>query len=142
MPIVILFSAIIIPQIVFLSNEDGQILVQAHVIFRHGLRSPLWLYANTPCPSSVYYDGLGEIMNDGLRTSYSLGQTLKKRYIDSNESKLLSDTSERCIQSAMAVTGGLFPPRSTKREWLQNLNWYPIPIRSGGEEVDMVGIVT
>ncbi|KAF0986301.1 hypothetical protein HZS_1801 [Henneguya salminicola] len=118
-------------------------------LFRHGLRTPLWLYNNTPCSTDTYSDGLGALTNDGIKSSYFLGKALRNRYTLSHPFSLLSQSYkpdevyamssgvDRCIQSGMAVTAGLFPPQSTKREWNPNMNWYPVPLHSSNPQDDI-----
>uniref|UniRef100_A0A6G3ML48 Lysosomal acid phosphatase (Trinotate prediction) n=1 Tax=Henneguya salminicola TaxID=69463 RepID=A0A6G3ML48_HENSL len=61
-------------------------------LFRHGLRTPLWLYNNTPCSTDTYSDGLGALTNDGIKSSYFLGKALRNRYTLSHPFSLLSQS--------------------------------------------------
>lgn len=89
-------------------------LVYLAELFRHGARYPV----------SDIYDGKdtkahhGQLTSIGMRQQYLLGSYLKRDYIDQaqlanatldpKEVEILTDSSERCYESAYAHAAGLF----------------------------------
>ena len=59
-------------------QTDNLILVQ--FIFRHGDRSPSWLYKNNPYHPSDFPEGVGELSNRGRIRMNQFGQVLRSRY--------------------------------------------------------------
>merc|ERR1719430_954473 len=61
--------------------DDMEGLVQAHVVFRHGDRTPCNFYPNDPHKDlSEWPVGPGQLTARGKRMHYHLGQWLRKRY--------------------------------------------------------------
>ncbi|XP_029165964.1 uncharacterized protein LOC114936816 [Nylanderia fulva] len=109
-----------------------------NVVFRHGDRTPgkmrHEMYPNDPYVNYSFYPiGDGELINQGKKREYELGQALRNRYRDFLGDMYLpklvkahtSDT-ERTKMSLQLVLAALFPPTDTQR-WKTDLNWQPIP---------------
>jgi hypothetical protein len=60
-----------------LKNHDLHLVV---TIFRHGDRTPLQLFKNTP---SEWPEGLGELTGVGMKQHYDLGSEYRKRCVKS-----------------------------------------------------------
>lgn len=112
-------------------------LVQVHVIFRHGQRTPADTYPNDPHINFTFDPvGWGQLTNEGKRQQYEQGQFLRRRYDALLGSKLtsavfsaMSTDVDRTMMSAQLECAGLWPPQGTQK-WNENLNWQPVPIRA------------
>jgi len=110
--------------------DDMEGLVQAHVVFRHGDRTPCNFYPNDPHKDlSEWPVGPGQLTARGKRMHYHLGQWLRKRYShllgpDYSETEVLvrSTDVDRTLMSAQSNLAGMFPPTKSMR-WLDNFNW-------------------
>jgi len=117
--------------------DDMEGLVQAHVVFRHGDRTPCNFYPNDPHKDlSEWPVGPGQLTARGKRMHYHLGQWLRKRYShllgpDYSETEVLvrSTDIDRTLMSAQANMAGMFPPTKAMR-WLDSFPWQPVPVHT------------
>ncbi|GAB0094173.1 prostatic acid phosphatase [Sergentomyia squamirostris] len=133
------------PQVEAAVEKTGK-LVFAHVMFRHGDRTPIDPYPNDPYRTPTAWDGVdwGQLTNDGKRQHYELGQWLRNRYrnlvnetYDRNEVYIRSTDVERTLQSALANLAGFYPPKGHD-VWLEELPWQPIPVHTVPEKMDLL----
>ncbi|CAG9767945.1 unnamed protein product [Ceutorhynchus assimilis] len=120
------------------SSATSETIVLAHVIFRHGDRTPSksGLWKTNKFYNESFYEpfGYAQLTNKGKRTSYNLGVTLKNRYdgfLNQWTTKLADTFStdyDRTKMSASLVLGGLFPPTKSVL-WNSSILWQPIPYR-------------
>ncbi|KAM7358490.1 prostatic acid phosphatase-like [Cochliomyia hominivorax] len=116
----------------------------AHVLFRHGIRTPVNTYKNDPYKNETFYPfGWGHLTSDGKRDLYQMGKWLAKRYVDfikpyynPNVIYARSTASPRTLMSMSTVLAAMFPPNNTPMKWNPKLNWQPIPIFSEPLEKD------
>uniref|UniRef100_A0A914C1Q4 acid phosphatase n=1 Tax=Acrobeloides nanus TaxID=290746 RepID=A0A914C1Q4_9BILA len=104
-------------------NNDKLVLL--HTLWRHGERSPIYLFPKKHNHDSGGLDdeedwlnGLGELTMNGLIQHYKLGRRLRHKYIkkipflskiyDPNEVHIRSTKTHRTIQSARANMVGMF----------------------------------
>ncbi|XP_060530825.1 venom acid phosphatase Acph-1-like [Cylas formicarius] len=135
--------AIVLAAAILSSLSDGSVgstydgtLVLVHTIFRHGNRTPTnGGYDKNPYNNELFYApmGWGQLTNEGKRTEYRIGTTLRQRYNDFlgdvysvNILDARSTDYNRTKMSANLMLSGLFPPRDDQ-VWLPWLNWQPIP---------------
>jgi len=114
-------------------NDDT--LQLAHVIFRHGDRTPdvTTLYPNDPYINETYFPyGLGQLLPAGRDRSYRLGKELRARYNNFIGPIYFPDLLEarsssypRTQMTLQLVLSGLFPPTNDFK--IGSLNWQPIP---------------
>lgn len=125
-------------------EEDGKLLF-AHVLFRHGDRTPIDFYPNDPWKDPSHWTaGWGQLTNAGKMRHLMLGKWLRGRY-----SSLLKDTYandeiyvrstdvDRTLMSAEANLAGLYPPKDAD-VWDSEISWQPIPVHTVTEELDSV----
>ncbi|XP_050298961.1 venom acid phosphatase Acph-1-like [Anthonomus grandis grandis] len=113
-------------------NNDTLLLV--HTLFRHGNRTPDSNgYDNNPINESYYAEGYSQLTNEGKRTEYKLGTTLRQRYSSflgntwkANYLAARSTNVTRTKMSLQLVLAALYPPRGNQI-WNRHLNWQPIP---------------
>jgi len=117
--------------------DDMEGLVQAHVVFRHGDRTPCNFYPNDPHKDpSEWPVGPGQLTARGKRMHYHLGQWLRKRYAhllgpdySETEVRVRSTDVDRTLMSAQANLAGMFPPTEAMR-WQDNFPWQPVPVHT------------
>ncbi|KAL7078487.1 hypothetical protein ACQ4LE_002503 [Meloidogyne hapla] len=115
--------------------ENQLIFVQA--IWRHGDRSPIYIYPNDPNKEDVWPQGFGELTARGMAQQFHLGKFLGNRYIDelhllspqyrSEEIFVISTDTNRTIQSATANMIGMFGQRARCGIDYPNLIEWPTP---------------
>ncbi|KAG8235722.1 hypothetical protein J437_LFUL016357 [Ladona fulva] len=118
-------------------EEPEDTLVQVHVVFRHGQRTPADTYPNDPHINFTFDPvGWGQLTNEGRRQQYEQGQFLRSRYDKLLGPKLtnevfsaMSTDVDRTMMSAQLECAGLWPPQGSQ-EWNPDLKWQPVPIRS------------
>jgi len=126
-------------------EDDMEGLVQAHVVFRHGDRTPCNFYPNDPHKNlSEWPVGPGQLTARGKRMHYHLGQWLRKRYThllgpdySETEVRVRSTDVDRTLMSAQANLAGMFPPTKDMR-WLDNFPWQPVPVHTVPLDEDSV----
>ncbi|XP_038104455.1 testicular acid phosphatase homolog [Culex quinquefasciatus] len=129
-----------------ITDEPGVVegkLIFAHVIFRHGNRTPIMSYPTDPWRDRYHWpNGWGQLTNLGKRTQYDLGRWLRKRYhhllgdlYSPDEIYVQSTDADRVITSAQVTLAGLYPP--TGRDvWHPNIAWQPVPVHVLPRQVD------
>lgn len=110
-------------------------LLFAHVLFRHGDRTPTSIstYANDPNKYASYWPiGVGQLTKLGMLETYKLGLELRKRYDNFLGNVYfpdliggLSSPKPRCKTSLQSVFAALFPP-SEEEQFIADLQWRPI----------------
>lgn len=128
-------------------SKDEKRLIMVNAIFRHGARAPLSFYPNDPYQEKYWVGGAGQLTQKGMNIEYQLGKFYKERYAKNTEFiskqyrhkevKIYSSDKDRCIQSALAVLAGLYPPTGYQI-WSQEIpTWQPIPVHTipKGEDV-------
>lgn len=126
------------------SDLQGK-LVFAHVLYRHGDRTPVDPYPTDPWRDPKYWPtGWGQLTNIGKRQHYELGKWLRRRYNSllnetySNQEVYIQSTDvDRTLMSALSNLAGMFPPKG-KDIWNEGLAWQPIPIHTIPENEDSV----
>uniref|UniRef100_U5EX31 acid phosphatase n=1 Tax=Corethrella appendiculata TaxID=1370023 RepID=U5EX31_9DIPT len=126
------------------TGNEGQ-LIFAHVLFRHGDRTPVDPYPTDPWRDLKYWPtGWGQLTNTGKKQHYELGQWLRKRYTNlisktysRNEIFIRSTDVDRTLMSALADLSGLYPP-TEKDIWNPDVNWQPIPVHTIPEVNDAI----
>ncbi|KAK2856792.1 hypothetical protein Q5P01_005527 [Channa striata] len=111
-------------------------LVYVTVLFRHGDRTPVFVYPTDPYKEEDWLQGFGQLSQEGMRQQYELGQFLRKRYAgylskfyNRNEVLVLSTDYDRTLMSAQASLAGLYPP-SGWQVFMKGLRWQPIPVHA------------
>ncbi|XP_031634018.1 prostatic acid phosphatase-like [Contarinia nasturtii] len=126
-------------------SKQGQ-LVFAHVIYRHGDRTPVDPYPNDPYKDRKYWEeGYGQLTNVGKEQHYQLGQFFRKRYRKLLENGnylrdfiyVQSTDVDRTLMSAESNLAGLFPPEGNQI-WDNQIKWQPVPIHTIPEQLDGV----
>lgn len=126
------------------SSKESELL-SVTVLFRHGFRTPRFLYKNDPYKqeaSKIWPEGFGELTNIGKREAFALGQWYREKYrsfipekYNSNFLRVLSSDKDRCLMSAACSLAGLYPPKK-EQIWNENLQWQPIPIHTRPVSID------
>ncbi|XP_037071527.1 prostatic acid phosphatase-like [Pollicipes pollicipes] len=120
------------------ANHTLQLL---QVLFRHGARTPIDMYPNDP-NAGHWWQGPGQLTNEGKNNQYELGRFLRQRYADflhplyhMNYTRVESSDVDRTLMSAEANLAGLYPPQGRDR-WNPDLPWQPIPVHTRPAEID------
>uniref|UniRef100_A0A8D8F7M6 acid phosphatase n=1 Tax=Culex pipiens TaxID=7175 RepID=A0A8D8F7M6_CULPI len=124
-------------------SEDK--LIFAHVLYRHGDRTPIDPYPNDPWKDPAHWTaGWGQLTNDGKHRHLELGRWLRKRYgsllgatYTNNEIYVRSTDVDRTLMSAESNLAGLYPPVGPD-QWDAAIQWQPIPVHTVPEELDEV----
>lgn len=124
--------------------EEGQLLF-AHVIYRHGDRTPIDPYPNDPWKDPSHWTtGWGQLTNLGKFRHLELGHWLRQRYSSllnetytNSEIYVRSTDVDRTLMSAESNLAGLYPPTGKDR-WDPNIRWQPIPVHTVPESMDEV----
>nr|XP_023029732.1 uncharacterized protein LOC111517716 [Leptinotarsa decemlineata] len=117
-------------------NEADNTILMAHVIFRHGNRTPEMneRYPKDPYLNNTYFPiGIGQLTNEGKVKEFNIGKLLRARY-DKLLGKyyypdLVDATStdyNRTKASLQLVLASLFQPNDGQI-WNSNFNWQPVP---------------
>ncbi|CAH1159469.1 unnamed protein product [Phaedon cochleariae] len=118
-------------------NEADDTIIMAHVIFRHGNRTPQTseLYPLDPYLNYTYFPfGNGQLTNAGKKREYSIGKALRQRYSKKllgnvyypNLVEASSTDYNRTKASLLLVVASLFAPEGIET-WNHFLNWQPVP---------------
>ncbi|XP_052792268.1 prostatic acid phosphatase-like [Mya arenaria] len=134
----------------------------AHVLFRHGDRSPIHAYANDIYNETDWPQGFGQLSITGMQQEYELGMFLRDRYMhcygiedlgidcngflsptyERNEMYVRSTSFDRTLMSVYNVLSALYPPQGSDLEednltmpYLFNA-WQPIPVHTVPIEED------
>lgn len=125
--------------------EDNDKLLFAHVLFRHGDRTPIDPYPNDPWKDPSHWTaGWGQLTNAGKHRHLELGRYLRKRYASllgdtytNNEIYVRSTDVDRTLMSAESNLAGMYPPVGPD-QWDSVIQWQPIPVHTVPEELDEV----
>uniref|UniRef100_A0A1I8P6L9 acid phosphatase n=1 Tax=Stomoxys calcitrans TaxID=35570 RepID=A0A1I8P6L9_STOCA len=120
-------------------------LVFAHVLFRHGDRTPIDPYPTDPWNNpSDWPTGWGQLTNTGKQQHYHLGKWLRQRYssllsktYNKDEIFVRSTDVDRTLMSALSNLAGLYEPQA-KDIWNPDIDWQPIPVHTVPEKYDSV----
>lgn len=144
--VIFLFLISFIDFIICDSHKDGDNkLIFAHVIYRHGDRTPINTYPNDPWGKREFWPvGWGQLTNLGKQRHYELGQWLRKRYenlvnvtYSKDEVYIRSTDVDRTLMSALSNLAGFYPPQGNQ-VWNSNIAWQPIPVHTVPEKMDTV----
>ncbi|XP_035900613.1 prostatic acid phosphatase [Anopheles stephensi] len=127
------------------SNGGEGKLIFAHVLFRHGDRTPIDPYPNDPWKDPSHWTAdWGQLVNAGKMRHLMLGKWLRQRYssllkdtYSNNEIYVRSTDVDRTLMSAEANLAGLYPPTGAD-VWDSAITWQPIPVHTVTEELDSV----
>ncbi|EDW18963.2 uncharacterized protein Dmoj_GI13524 [Drosophila mojavensis] len=130
-------------------NTTESTLELVHIVFRHGIRTPVDTYPNDPyIKDSFKPTGWGHVTNRGKKELYDMGRWLHRRYGDFMGSFYRPDrlhaqatASPRAMMSLQTTLASMFEPRGTAMEWNKQLNWQPIPIFSEPLDQDSLLLV-
>lgn len=127
------------------SNESSDTLVLAHVLFRHGDRTPdvSTIYPTDPYANETYAPyGKGQLTLQGKERAYRLGELLRERYDNFLGPIYLPDLVEarsssypRTRATLELVLASLFVP-TEEYKIRDNLLWQPIPFEFTPRETD------
>ncbi|XP_052899649.1 prostatic acid phosphatase [Anopheles moucheti] len=128
-----------------ISNGGEAKLIFAHVLFRHGDRTPIDPYPNDPWKDPSHWTAdWGQLVNAGKMRHLMLGKWLRQRYssllkdtYSNNEIYVRSTDVDRTLMSAEANLAGLYPPQGAD-VWDSAITWQPIPVHTVTEELDNV----
>lgn len=111
-------------------------LLMSVVVIRHGDRTPIKAIINDPYP---WQPGLGKLTGEGIQQEYSLGKSLRKKYIikdhllpskyDLSKIYVRSTDYDRTLMSAESLLYGLYP-LGTGPEQGTPKRYQPIPIHT------------
>lgn len=126
------------------SKDNGE-LIFAHVIYRHGDRTPIDPYPTDPWNDPKFWStGWGQLTNIGKQQHFELGKYLRARYdglisdhYNREEVFVRSTDVDRTLMSAMSNLAGLYPPVGDQ-VWKKDLPWQPIPVHTVPEKLDSV----
>lgn len=121
-------------------------LLQVHVIFRHGDRTPskAGLWPGNPYYNETFYApfGYGQLTNQGKQAAFRLGAALRKRYNHllgpvwtPPVAEAWTTDVDRTKMSLALVLGGLFPPTAPVA-WHPHIPWQPVPFNYHPLELD------
>lgn len=125
--------------------ESEDKLLFAHVLYRHGDRTPIDPYPNDPWKDPSHWTaGWGQLTNAGKHRHLELGRYLRKRYASllkdtytNSEIYVRSTDVDRTLMSAESNLAGLYPPVGPD-QWDPLIQWQPIPVHTVPEELDEV----
>lgn len=125
-------------------DDEGKLLF-AHVIFRHGDRTPIDPYPTDPWKDPSHWStGWGQLTNAGKMRHLQLGKWLRNRYSSilsktytNSEIYVRSTDVDRTLMSAESNLAGLYPPTG-KDVWDPAIQWQPIPVHTVPETMDEV----
>lgn len=113
MHIIFFLSVSLLQSLVSSTDLDG--LVQVHLVFRHGDRTPISPYPKDPYKNYNWPGGLGQLTNAGKRRHHELGAWLRSRYqgwlseqYDNHQIVVRSTDTDRTLMSAMANLAGVY----------------------------------
>ncbi|KAJ0181342.1 hypothetical protein K1T71_003427 [Dendrolimus kikuchii] len=114
------------------------------VLFRHGARTPIFMYNSDPFKNYQWPDGRGSLTNVGKLQLFELGKKYRSYYANflpeeyyEKDVFVRSSDKSRCLMSAYTFLAGLYPP-TEKQLWHPELPWQPIPVHSLPRELDNI----
>ncbi|CAD6198427.1 unnamed protein product [Caenorhabditis auriculariae] len=137
------------------SFRDGDSLLLAQVVWRHGDRAPVGTYPTDEHQENAWPNGWGELTQLGMLQQLALGRLLFNRYINttkpflkgysSKEVYIRSTDVNRTLVSAYANLAGMFENGSSGRDFPPSVRWprgwTPVPVHTVPEATDNVGNV-
>lgn len=119
---------------------NGQELIQANLVWRHGDRSSRHTYPTDPY-KDVWKDGSMQLTEQGMSQEFGLGLFLRSKYghllsekYREGEIFIQSTNIDRTIMSAQCVAAGLYAPNNITK-WKGIFSpWRPFPVHTGGGE--------
>ncbi|XP_043469963.1 venom acid phosphatase Acph-1-like [Leptopilina heterotoma] len=116
-----------------------------NVVFRHGDRTPEFIYPNFIDVDQNYYpEGLAGLTNKGKLRAHQFGELLRLMYNDflgttyiPEEIYTRSTDFLRTRMTLQLVLAGLYPPNSLQK-WNSHLNWQPIVTDYVPQEQDIL----
>lgn len=138
----------------------GYVLLLAVELCRHGDRAPLFEFPKDALPASKWPEGPGGLTAIGQRAHYELGQSLRRRYVDTgflpwsfsaSDVYVRSTSIDRASMSAYSQIAGLYPAgtaavydvgaqfgRSSPDANFTGLpnRWQPVPIHTERPDTD------
>eukprot|EP00794_Sanderia_malayensis_P012890 gene12890-14216_t len=129
------------------ATDAAKVLKMAHVLYRHGDRTPVSTFPTDKYQESFWPDGFGRLTQRGMRMEYELGKFFRKRYVE--DTKLVnsfylhkevycrSSDQERCLMSAESQLAALYPPKGWQ-VWNKNISWQPVPVHTVPGNKDQV----
>ncbi|GMS80869.1 hypothetical protein PENTCL1PPCAC_3044, partial [Pristionchus entomophagus] len=136
--------------IALLGVVQGEKLLFAQMIWRHGLRTPIGTYTNDPYNEDFFGVPDGELLETGMEQHFIRGQQLRKIYVEDHklisakysryETYVRSADFERCSQSALANIAGFYADSPTYPTGVSNWpsSWTPIPIHTVPHDEDHI----
>ncbi|CAG2179606.1 unnamed protein product, partial [Oppiella nova] len=125
------------------AQHDISTLKLLQIVHRHGDRAPAVWTKKDPFKDMKYWPaGFGELTAQGKYRMYTLGQFYRREYnsylgesYSPHEVYVRSSSVHRCIESAMSLMAGAYPP---KGDWMWKkdnkselgVSWQPIPIET------------
>ncbi|BFF97119.1 prostatic acid phosphatase [Drosophila madeirensis] len=130
-------------------NTTQSTLELVHIVFRHGIRTPVDTYPNDPYLRDGFKPtGWGHVTNSGKRELYEMGRWLNRRYSEfmgpyyrPDRLHAQATASPRAMMSLQTTLASMFEPKGTPMEWNKKLNWQPIPIVSEPLDQDSLLLV-
>jgi len=123
-------------------SMDTKGLLQVHLLFRHGDRTPIAAYPTDPYKNYSWPGGWGQLTVAGMRRHHELGVWLRSRYggwlsdkYDKSEIHVRSTDTDRTLMSALSNLAGLYPP-SGDQVWDPEIPWQPIPVHTVPQSED------
>ncbi|CAF2975502.1 unnamed protein product, partial [Rotaria sp. Silwood2] len=129
-------------------------------IYRHGDRTPNFLYRKSNVDESFWPNGFGQLTVRGQIQQIRLGQYIRERYSQllnstyvASEIFVRSTDLDRTLMSAYSNLLGLYPTSKDKLNqilleleqeniWPKILPWQPIPVHTVPESIDYVCSLT
>jgi hypothetical protein len=118
-------AVVILINLLMTSTSFARELIFSLDLVRHGDRTPIWEIPNSP---HVWNEGLGELTALGAQQEMEVGQSMRKKYVDTYH--LLSSHYEpetmyvrstdinRTKKSAEAFLSGLYPENTRNRQFI------------------------
>ncbi|XP_055615483.1 testicular acid phosphatase homolog [Toxorhynchites rutilus septentrionalis] len=127
------------------AEKPGDKLLFAHVLFRHGNRTPTASYPTDPWKDiSSWPNDWGQLTNVGKRTHLHLGRWMRERYhnlisdrYSPNDIYVQSTEYDRVLMSALSNLAGLYPPKGDDI-WDKKIDWQPIPVHQIPKSLDNI----
>lgn len=157
-PLVMSTSPLSLLFLLFLSLLDRHAWAQGQdntlqlvqMLYRHGDRSPITLYANDPHGnvSAVWPMGLGQLTKKGKAMHYELGRWLRGRYNTlvgpdwvPEELVVRSSDTDRTLMSAACNLAAFYFPKHDDERFEKHLPWMPTPIHTVPAQLDKLILV-
>ncbi|CAF2918899.1 unnamed protein product [Rotaria sp. Silwood2] len=121
-------------------------LIAAHVIFRHGERTPVATFPTDPMREKDWPVGYGQLTTTGMEQQHRLGKYLRDRYGSilnttyiANEIYVRSTDYDRALMSAESNLVGLYPLDNISDD---KIPIQPVPIHTVPQDQEFIQIWT